>query len=81
MIIRVTGDSPKIIILPSCEIFGAITIKIENNKIISSFSSVFGKEDNTEAAVFKECANNLLGLTQDEAINLVKTYLLCFGSD
>ena len=80
MIIRVTGDSPKIIILPSCEIFGAITIKIENNKITHSVSNVFGK-DNTEGAVFKECANNLLGLTRDEAINLIKTYLLCFGSD
>ena len=81
MIIRVTGDSPEIIILPSSEIFGAITIKIENNKIISSFSNVFGKEDNTEGSIFKECANNLLGLTRDEAVNLVKTYLLCFGSN
>ena len=81
MIIRVTGDSPKIIILPSSEIFGAITIGIENNKIIRSVSNVFGKEGNTEGAVFKECANNLLGLTLDEAINLIKTYLLCFGSE
>ena len=80
MILRVKGDSPKIIILPSSEIFGAITIKIENNKIIRSVSNVFGKGI-TEGSIFKECANSLLGLTQDEAINLVKTYLLCFGSD
>ena len=82
MIIRVTGDSPKIIILPSSEIFGGITIKIENNKITRSVSNVFGKgKDNTEGSIFKECANNLLGFTKDEAINLVKTYLLCFGSE
>lgn len=80
MIIRITGDNPQIIILPSSEIFGAITIKIENNKITRSLSNVFGKGI-TEGILFKECANNLLGLTQDEAINLVKTYLLCFGSD
>ena len=80
MIIRVRGSSPEIIILPSSEIFGGITIKIENNKITRSVSNVYGK-GNTEDAVFKECANNLLGLTQNEAINLVKTYLLCFGSD
>ena len=81
MIIRVKDGSPKIIILPSSKIFGAINIKIENNKIISSFSNIFGKEDNTGDAVFKECTNNLLGLTENEAINLIKTYLLCFGSE
>lgn len=81
MIIRVKGSSPKIIILPSSKYFGGITIEIENNKIISSLSTIFGKEDNTENAVFRASTNNLLGLTQDEAINLVKTYLLCFGSD
>ena len=80
MIIRVKGDSPEIIILPSCEIFGGIAIEIENNKITRSVSNVFGKGIEEEI-IFKECANNLLGLTQDEAINLVKTYLLCFGSD
>ena len=80
MIIRVKGDSPEIIILPSCEIFGTITIEIENNKIIRSVSNVFGKGI-TEDNLFKECANNLLGLTLDEAVNLIKTYLLCFGSD
>ena len=80
MIIRITGGSPEIIILPSSEIFGGITIEIENNKIIRSVSNVFGK-DITEDNLFKECANNLLGLTRDEAINLVKTYLLCFGSE
>ena len=80
MIIRVTGDSAEIIILPSCEIFGGISIKIENNKITRSVSNAFGK-DNTENAAFKECANNLLGLTLDEAINLIKTYLLCFDSN
>ena len=80
MIIRVKDNSPEIIILPSSKYFGGITIEIENNKIISSFSNVFGKEDTTEDAVFKECTNNLLGLTRDEAINLIKTYLLCFGS-
>ena len=81
MIIRVTGSSPEIIILPSSKYFGGITIEIKNNKITRSVSNVFGKEGNTEGAVFKECANNLLGLTLDEAINLIKTYLLCFGSD
>ena len=81
MIIRVKDGSPKIIILPSSKYFGGITIEIENNKITRSVSNVFGKEGNTEGAVFKECANNLLGLTLDEAINLIKTYLLCFGSD
>lgn len=81
MIIRVKGSSPKIIILPSSKYFGGITIEIENDKIISSLSTIFGKEDNTENTVFKASTNNLLGLTQDEAINLVKTYLLCFGSD
>mgnify|MGYP003440192920 CR=1 FL=1 len=80
MIIRVTGSSPEIIILTSSEIFGGITIEIENNKIIRSVSNVFGKGITGEA-LFKECANNLLGLTQDEAVNLVKTYLLCFGSN
>ncbi len=89
MIIRVKGSSPKIIILPSSKYFGGITIEIENNKIISSLSTIFGKEDNTdfgkegntETAVFRASTNNLLGLTQDEAVNLIKTYLLCFGSD
>lgn len=81
MLIRVKGSSPKIIILPSSKYFGGITIEIENNKIISSLSTIFGKEANTENAVFKGCTNNLLGLTQDEAVNLIKTYLLCFGSD
>lgn len=80
MIIRVKGGRPEIFILASSEIFGGITIEIENNKITRSVSNAFGK-DNTENAAFKECANNLLGLTQDEAVNLVKTYLLCFGSD
>ena len=80
MIIRVIGSSPEIIILTSSEIFGGMTIKIENNKIIRSVSNVFGKGI-TEGIIFKECANNLLGLTKDEAINLVKTYLLCFGSE
>ena len=80
MIIRVIGSNPEIIILASCEIFGGITIKIENNKITSSVTNAFGK-DTTEKSIFKECANNLLGLTRDEAVNLVKTYLLCFGSD
>ena len=80
MIIRVKGSSPKIIILPSSKYFGAINIKIENNKITRSVSNAFGKGIAEEAA-FKECTNNLLGLTQDEAVNLIKTYLLCFGSD
>ena len=80
MIIRVKGGSGEIIILPSSEIFGGITIEIENNKITHSTSNVFGKGI-TEDTLFKECANNLLGLTQDEAVNLIKTYLLCFGSD
>ena len=80
MIIRVTGSSPEIIILAPCEIFGGMTIEIENNKIIRAVSNVYGKGI-TEEIIFKECANNLLGLTQDEAINLIKTYLLCFGSD
>ena len=79
MIIRVKGDSPQIIILPSSKYFGGITIELENNKIISSFSNVFGKGI-TEDNLFKECTNNLLGLTKCEAINLIKTYLLCFGS-
>ena len=80
MIIRVKGGSPEIFILASSEIFGGITIEIENNKITRSVSNVFGKGI-AEGAVFKECANNLLGLTQNEAVNLIKTYLLCFGSE
>ena len=79
MIIRVKGGSAERIIIP-CRVFGGISIEIENNKIIHSVSEVFG-DGITEDNPFKECANNLLGLTQDEAVNLVKTYLLCFGSD
>ena len=79
MIIRVIGSSPEIIILAS-RVFGGIVIELDNNKIISSFSNVFGKGI-TEDNLFKECTNNLLGLTRDEAINLIKTYLLCFGSN
>ena len=80
MIIRVKGSSPEIIILASCEIFGGITITIENNKIIRSVPNAFGK-DTPEKSIFREYANNLLGLTRDEAVNLIKTYLLCFGSE
>ena len=79
MIIRVIGSSLEVIIL-AFRAFGGITIEIENNKITRSVSNVFGKGIEEEI-IFKECANNLLGLTQDEAINLVKTYLLCFGSE
>lgn len=80
MIIRIIGGSPEIIMLPS-KVFGGISIEIKNNKVTHYFFNTLFKKGSVEATVFTECANNLIGLTQDEAVNLIKTYLLCFGLD